>query len=56
MTVLDKHYLLNRDKLTRPIQAQLSQKQKAFSDFFLFPFLKSTLNFEDLPEKDDPHS
>ena len=56
ITVLDKHYLLNRDKLTRPIQAQLSQKQKAFSDFFLFPFLKSILNFEDLPEKDDPHS
>ena len=55
MTVLDKHYLLNRDKLTRPIQVQLSQKQKAFSDF-LFAFLKSLLNFKDLVKKDDPHS
>ena len=56
LAVDEKHYLLNRGKLTRPIQVQLSQKQKAFSDFFLFPFLKSILNFEDLPEKDDPHS
>ena len=31
MTVDDKQYLLNRDKLTQPIQAQLSQKLKAFS-------------------------
>ena len=26
----DNHYLLNRDKLTQPIQVQLSQKQKNF--------------------------
>ena len=51
----EKHYLLNRGKLTRPIQVQLSQKQKAFSDF-LFAFLKSLLNFKDLVKKDDPHS
>ena len=31
----DKHYLLNRDKLTRPIQVPLSQKQKAFLEVFL---------------------
>ena len=34
MRVDDKHYLLNRDKLSQPIQVQLSQKQKAFSHFF----------------------
>ena len=31
----DKHYLLNRDKFTRPIQVPLSQKQKAFLEVFL---------------------
>ena len=51
----DKHYLLNRDNLTQPIQMQLSQKQKTFSEFF-FAFLKSILNFKHLPKKDDPHS
>ena len=30
----EKHYLLNRDNLTQPIQIQLSQKQKTFSEFF----------------------
>ena len=50
-----KHYLLNRDNLTEPIQMQLSQKQKTFSEFF-FAFLKSILNFKHLPKKDDPHS
>ena len=51
----DKHYLLNRDNLAQPIQMQLSQKQKTFSEFF-FAFLKSILNFKHLPKKDDPHS
>ena len=55
LTVDDKHYLLNRDKLMQPIQVQLSQKQKNFSEFF-FPFSKSILNFKHLPPKDDPHS
>ena len=55
LTVDDKHYLLNRDNLTEPIQMQLSQKQKTFSEFF-FAFLKSILNFKHLPKKDDPHS
>ena len=55
LTVDEKHYLLNRDNLTQPIQMQLSQKQKTFSQFF-FAFLKSTLNFKHLPNKDDPHS
>ena len=55
LTVDGKHYLLNRDNLTQPIQMQLSQKQKTFSEFF-FAFLKSILNFKHLPKKDDPHS
>ena len=55
LTVNDKDYLLNRDNLTHPIQIQLSQKQKTFSEFD-FAFLKSILNFKHLPEKDGPHS
>ena len=55
LTLDDKHYLLNRENLTQPIQIQLSQKQKTFSQFF-FAFLKSILNFKHLPKKDDPHS
>ena len=55
LTVNDKHYLLNRDNLTQPIQIQLSQKQKNFSQYF-FAFLKSILNLKTSPRKDDPHS
>ena len=55
LTADDKHYLLNRDNLTQPIQMQLYQKQKTFSEFF-FAFLKSILNFKHLPKNDDPHS
>ena len=54
LTVDDKHYMLNRDNLTQPIQLQLSQKQKTFSQFF-FAFLKSILNYKHLPKKVDPH-
>ena len=54
MAVDEKHYLLNRDNLTEPIQMQLSEKQKTFSEFF-FAFSKSILNFKHLPKKDDPH-
>ena len=58
MTADDKQYVLNRDNLTQPIQMQLSQKQKRFSEifFFFFAFLKDILNFKDIPKKDDPHS
>ena len=38
-----------------PIRMQLSQKQEAFSEFFL-AFSKSTLHFEHFQKKDDPHS
>ena len=55
LTVYDKHYLVNRDNLTEPIQIQLSQKQKTFIEFF-FAFSKSLLNFEHWPTKDDPHN
>ena len=55
LTVNDKHYMLNRENLRQPIQMQLSEKQKTFSQFF-FAFLKSILNFKHLPKKDDPHS
>ena len=55
LTVDDKHYILNRDNLTEPIQKPLPQKQKTFSQFFL-AFLKSTLNFKHLPKNDDRHS
>ena len=55
LTVDDKHYMLNRDNLTQPIQIQLSQKQKTFSQFFL-KFLKSIIHFKQLGKEDDPHS
>ena len=52
----DKKYrVLNRDNLTIPIQMQLSQKQKTFSQFFA-AFLISRLNFEHYDKKGDVHS
>ena len=54
LTADDKYSLLNRDNLTQQIRTQLSQKQKAFSQFFL-AFSKYTLNFEDFEKTDDPH-
>ena len=39
----------------QPIQIQLSQKQKSFSEFF-HAFSKSKLNFEHFLKKDDTHS
>ena len=55
LTADDKYFLLNWDNLTRPIQTQLSQKEKTFSQFFS-PFWKYSFNFENFPKKDDPHS
>ena len=55
MTADDKYSLLNRENLTKPIPTRLSQKRKAFFEFFL-AFTKSTLNFEHLQKKDDLHS
>ena len=45
-----KHPVLNRDNLTIPIQMQLSQKQKSFSQF-LAALLKSRLNFKYFEKK-----
>ena len=50
LTLDDKHYVLNRDNLTQPIQIQLSQKQKTFSEFFFSSFSESMLNFKHLPK------
>ena len=55
LTADDKYSLVNRDNLTQPIEILLSQKKKTFSQFFS-PFLKSTLNFEHFPKKDDSNS
>ena len=41
---------LNRDNLAQPIQLELSQKQKTFSQF-VFSFLKSILNYKDFSKK-----
>ena len=38
-----------------PIQMQLSEKLKTFSQLFV-PFLESTLNFKHFEIKDDGHS
>ena len=54
MTADDKYPLFNRDNLTQRIRTQLSEKQKAFSLFFVV-FSKFTLNFEHFQTKDDPH-
>ena len=50
LIVDEKHYLLNRDNLAQPIQMQLSQKQKTFSQFPL-AFLNSILNYNHFPKK-----
>ena len=55
LTADDKYSLLNRDNLTQQNRTQLSQKQKAFTQFF-FAFSEYTLNFEDFEKRDDPHS
>ena len=55
LTVDEKRYLLTRDNLPQPIQMQLSEKQKTFSEF-CFSFLKSLLNFTHCTKKDDPRS
>ena len=50
----EKYSVLNRDNLTIPIQMQLCQKQKTFSEFFA-TFLRSRLNFKDFESKNYPH-
>ena len=55
LTVNNKHYLLNRNNLSQPIQMLLSEQQNTFPEFF-FVFLKSILNFKHLTNKGDPRS
>ena len=59
LTADDKYSLLNRDNLRQPIWTPLSQKHKAFSQFFL-TFSKSTLrqilNAIISKTQDDPQS
>ena len=50
-----KYSLLNRDNLKQPIQMQLSQKKKTFSEF-VSAFLKSILKFEHSQKKDPSHT
>ena len=50
LTADDKNSLLNTDNLSQPIQMQLSQKQKTYSQF-AFAFLKSILKFEHFQKK-----
>ena len=46
----EKYPVLTRENLTIPIQMQLSQKQKTFSQF-LGAFLKSGINFKYYPDR-----
>ena len=55
LTGRHKYSLCNRDNLQQPFQNQLSQKQEIFSEFF-FAVLKSNLNFEHFPTKEQPPS
>ena len=50
-----KYPVQDCENLPRPIQMQLSEKRKTFSEFFV-PFLASTSNFEHFQRKDDRHS
>ena len=54
LAVNEKYPVLIRDNLTIPIQMQISEEQKTFSQFFA-AFLKSRLNFKCFEEKDDRH-
>ena len=50
----EKYLVLNRDTLMIPIQMQLSEKQKSFSEFFP-AYFKSRLNFNYFEKNNDPH-
>ena len=49
-TTDDKFSLLNRDNLMQPIEMDLSQEEKAFSQL-LCAFFRSTSNFKDFTKK-----
>ena len=51
LTVNDRHYPLNRDNLTQPIQMQLSEKHETLSQFFFFCIFKIYIKFYTFPKK-----
>ena len=55
LTADGKYPVQGCENLQLPIQMQLSEKQKTFSEFFV-PFLESTSNFKHFQKKDDCHS
>ena len=50
-----KYPVQGSENLQLPIQMQLSEKEKTFSEFFV-PFLEFTSNFDHFGKKDDYHS
>ena len=50
----EKYPFVKRDNLTIPIQMQLRQKHKTFSQFFT-AFLKCSSNFRNFDRRDDAH-
>ena len=55
LTADDKYPDQDCKNLLLPIQMQLSEKPKTFSEFFV-PFLESTSNFKQFEAKDNRHS
>ena len=55
LTDHDKSSLRYRDNLQQPFQMRFYQKAEIFSQFS-FPFLKSRLNFERFPKKEERRS
>ena len=55
LTADNNYCLLNRGNKQQHFQMQLSQKRKIFFRLF-FAFSKFRFSFEQLQEKDDPHS
>ena len=55
LTAQGKYPVDDFENLQLPIQMQLSEKRKTFSEFFV-PFLESTSNFKHFEGKDVRHS
>ena len=55
LTVHGKYPVQDCENLQLPIQMQLSEERKNFSQFRI-PFLQSTSNFKHFAKKDDCHS
>ena len=55
LTADDKYPVQGCENLQLPIQMQLSEKRKRFSEFFV-PFLESTSKFKHFEKKLDCHS